>query len=258
MFILLIGEFVISISITLWPNCLGLNLDEESMTSALTSQYGIPGNEQYTAAIDLAQTQFACCGIGGNVNYDQSVWQSKNYVKKSIVVPLTCCTLDNVEEYYAYLDPQPSNLTVCQSIVRDEYVKGRHTKSCLAEIQLWYQWHYLVFIGIVSVVALVYFFVLLTIIFSCTNLKRERRKTIDQHIAEFERKVNDRRSIMNTNTTSTSSLSPRSSPVNIPDRNQLQEFNCNRPRCMASLRASAHSDRMGYRIGGGGTKAYLE
>lgn len=221
------------------------------MVRALTGQYGIPGHEQFTAAIDLAQTQFQCCGISTDINYDTSFWLLQSYARKGLTVPLTCCALDNAaDEQTAYLDPKPTNLTLCQALQRSDYSQGRHLRSCLEEIQVWYNWHYILFIGISSIVALVNFFVLLTIIYSCTNLKRVRQRSIDQHIAEFERKVNDRRNIL---TVAASSSSTRSSPLPLddaPDSIPAFEYNNsngNKPRNMSTFRTS-------YR---GGNKAYL-
>lgn len=44
--ILLIVEFGICLIITMWPQCLGLNLDETTMVKALQGSYGVPGKEQ--------------------------------------------------------------------------------------------------------------------------------------------------------------------------------------------------------------------
>lgn len=44
--ILLIAEFGICLTITMWPQCLGLNLDETVMVKALQGTYGVPGKEQ--------------------------------------------------------------------------------------------------------------------------------------------------------------------------------------------------------------------
>lgn len=260
-FILLIGEFVVSVSITIWPNCLGLNLDDNTLVATLTDQYGIPGHEQFTAAIDLAQTQFKCCGISSNIDYDTSYWRSKSYGQKDLTVPLTCCVLDNEDDnvHTAYLDPKPSNLSVCQSIIRDEYLKARHPKSCREDIQAWYQRHFILFMGIISAVALVHFFVLLTIIYSCTELKRKRSESIDHHIAEFERKVNDRRNII----TEVSSSSTRSSPMlsnagrdSFMQQHQqrptsMQDYNNIKQRNLSTFQTASN------RSSNRGTKAYL-
>lgn len=43
---LLLIEFGICLLITLWPQCMGLDLDETEMVRALQGSYGVPGKEQ--------------------------------------------------------------------------------------------------------------------------------------------------------------------------------------------------------------------
>lgn len=228
------------------------------MVRELQGQYGIPGHEHFTSAIDLTQTYFHCCGISSDINYDTSFWRIKSHGHKDLTVPLTCCVLpgDNDEggehQWKQYLDPKPTNLTLCQSIERGEYSKGRHLKSCLDEIETWYRQHYILFLGIISVVALVHFFVLLSIIYSCTNIKRQLKESIDQHMAEFERKVNDRRSIIAVASSNGSSPVPESFI-----RQPSLEYN-NKPRNLATFRSGGGNggsslNRVDYR----GQKAYL-
>lgn len=44
--LLLLIEFSACLMITLWPQCLGLNLDASVMVKVLQAGYGVPGNEQ--------------------------------------------------------------------------------------------------------------------------------------------------------------------------------------------------------------------
>lgn len=46
MLFLLLIEFSICLMITIWPQCLGLNLDETLMVKVLQANYGVPGKEQ--------------------------------------------------------------------------------------------------------------------------------------------------------------------------------------------------------------------
>lgn len=48
-------EAVIGIVIGICPEYLGLTLNDEQMTDIWQRNYGVPGKEQYTAAIDLLQ-----------------------------------------------------------------------------------------------------------------------------------------------------------------------------------------------------------
>lgn len=38
-----------------YPQCLGLGMDTEQLAKSLRENYGVAGQEQFTAAIDLAQ-----------------------------------------------------------------------------------------------------------------------------------------------------------------------------------------------------------
>lgn len=78
--------------------------------------------------MDLAQTFFNCCAMNNNINYDTSLWRLQSFGQRDWVVPLTCCHLSNRLDSGSYLDPKPINLTVCQSLQRHEYDKGRHTE----------------------------------------------------------------------------------------------------------------------------------
>lgn len=124
--ILLLIEFSICLIVTLWPQCLGLNVNVSKMVKLLQGNYGVPGHEQFTVAFDLAQTLLECCGVNTSINYDTSLWKLQGYGKKELSVPLTCCKLMNKFEINSYLDPQPINLTQCQSLEREEFEKSRH------------------------------------------------------------------------------------------------------------------------------------
>lgn len=125
---LLIIEFGVCLLITLWPQCLGLNLDESIMVKVLQGSYGVPGKEQLTAAMDLAQTHFDCCAIDSDINYDTSLWRLQGYGPKELTVPISCCRLRNRNEFGAYLDPKPINGTMCQSLQKDVNEKARNTE----------------------------------------------------------------------------------------------------------------------------------
>ncbi|XP_058458271.1 CD151 antigen-like isoform X3 [Malaya genurostris] len=169
---LLIAEFGVCLMITAWPQCLGLNLDETAMVKALQGSYGVPDHEQFTAAMDLAQTIFECCAINTAINYDTSLWKLQSLGKKELTVPLTCCKLQNRYEFSAYLDPIPTNLTLCQALQSHDYESSRHLDGCLHKIEIWYREQYFLFLCAGLIIAVVEFCVLLSIILSCTKLPR--------------------------------------------------------------------------------------
>ncbi|ETN57759.1 tetraspanin [Anopheles darlingi] len=170
---LLIAEFGVCLMITAWPQCLGLNLNETAMVKALQGSYGVPGHEQFTAAMDLAQTIFECCAINTSINYDTSLWKLQSLGKKELTVPITCCKLQNRYEFSAYLDPIPVNATLCQALQVNDYEKSRHLDGCLHKIEVWYREQYFLFLCAGLIVAVVEFCVLLSIILSCTKLPRK-------------------------------------------------------------------------------------
>ncbi|XP_055532357.1 CD151 antigen isoform X2 [Wyeomyia smithii] len=170
---LLVAEFGVCLMITAWPQCLGLNLDETAMVKALQGSYGVPGYEQFTAAMDLAQTIFECCAVNTAINYDTSLWKLQSLGKKELTVPLTCCKLQNRYEFSAYLDPIPTNLTLCQALQPNDYETSRHLDGCLHKVEVWYREQYFLFLCAGLIVAVVEFCVLLSIILSCTKLPRK-------------------------------------------------------------------------------------
>lgn len=96
------------------------------MVKSLQGGYGVPGREQLTAAVDLAQTRFECCAINSDIDYDTSLWRLQSYGQREWTVPLTCCRIANAEDAVAFLDPQPVNMTLCQSLERTANVSERH------------------------------------------------------------------------------------------------------------------------------------
>jgi hypothetical protein len=45
------------VAVTVWPRCLGLNNASGGAVGALQAYYALPDYEQFTAAVDLAQTK---------------------------------------------------------------------------------------------------------------------------------------------------------------------------------------------------------
>lgn len=65
--ILLVGECVVIVLVILCPQYLGINLEREDIQDSWQRNYGVPGREQYTAAIDLVQTKV--CVICSTIPY---------------------------------------------------------------------------------------------------------------------------------------------------------------------------------------------
>lgn len=169
------------------------------MVKSLQGNYGIPGKEQYTIAIDLAQMKFHCCGINSDINYDTSLWRLQGYGQKDLTVPLTCCILNNNNHNnngndnndLAYLDPKPKNLTLCQSLQKFDYEKARYTQSCLDKIDFWYRQQYILFLGASLIIAIIEFCVLLSIILNCTKIAKKSHKCKQNFNFELDTNIND-------------------------------------------------------------------
>lgn len=144
------------------------------MVKVLQGSYGVPGFEQYTVAMDFAQTYFDCCAINDSINYDTSLWRLQKFGKKELTVPITCCTLVNKFEKNSYLDPVARNETLCQSIEPHEFQRGRHSEGCLDKVEYWYREQYIVLLCAGLILVFVEFFVLLSVVLNCTKLKQKR------------------------------------------------------------------------------------
>ncbi|XP_055380817.1 tetraspanin-11 [Condylostylus longicornis] len=173
--ILLLIQAAACIAITIWPHCLGLNLDEIKMVKALGNFYGVPGKEQFTIAMDLAQTKFNCCGMNSDSNYETSLWRLQGYGQRDWPVPLTCCVLQNKYERTSYLDPKPINISQCESLLKSDFERTRHKESCIGHLDQWYREQYVLFLGTCLIIAIVEFCVLLSIVLNCTYLARKAK-----------------------------------------------------------------------------------
>ncbi|XP_055838953.1 uncharacterized protein LOC129906975 isoform X2 [Episyrphus balteatus] len=177
--LLLLAESVVCLALTLWPHCLGISLDAIEMVKALQGNYGIPGKEQFTIAMDLAQTRFKCCGMNSEINYDTSMWRLQGFGTREWVVPLTCCILNNEHEPLSYLDPKPFNQSQCETLQKVEFSKYRHTSPCLEYLDMWYREQYLLFFGGSLLVIIVEFLVLLSIILTCSKMSARAERAKD-------------------------------------------------------------------------------
>ncbi|KAK4883014.1 hypothetical protein RN001_006333 [Aquatica leii] len=173
--IILVGECAIYAISWIWPHCLGLDLDKDELITSLQSNYGVSGQEQFTAAIDLTQTKFNCCGISSANEYDTSLWRLQSLGPNKFAVPLTCCILNNFRDAQAYLNPIPINSTLCQALESTRHEGLRNNKGCIEELEKWYKEQYIIFLVAGLVVVLAEFLVLLSTIFAFTKICKSRQ-----------------------------------------------------------------------------------
>ncbi|XP_066138366.1 CD151 antigen [Euwallacea fornicatus] len=152
-----------------WPQCMGLSLDTEILVKAVQRYYGVGGQEQFTAAVDLVQSSFNCCGINTANEYDTSLWRLQG-LGQPLAIPLSCCVLKNRHEDRFYLNPVPVNSTLCQALERQSHQGYRHIVGCQEPLDGWFRQHYVVFLSIGLVVVLIEFIVLLSTILTCTRI----------------------------------------------------------------------------------------
>ncbi|XP_076227827.1 CD151 antigen isoform X1 [Nomia melanderi] len=167
--LLLIGECVVCVLVVFWPYVLGIDVRPARLIRALQRSYAVPGREQFTAALDLAQTTFACCGINGSSNYGTSWWRLQEVGRRELVVPLSCCTLNNTNETDSFLNPEPANLTLCQALNPAEHQYARHTTGCLDMLEKWTQDQALILLSVGLAVIFVEVGALLSTFFACSR-----------------------------------------------------------------------------------------
>ncbi|KAI5641963.1 tetraspanin family domain-containing protein [Phthorimaea operculella] len=128
---LLLCECAGGVVAAVWPRCVGLQSAAGGAVGALQTYYAVPDYEQFTAAVDLAQTELECCGITDARNYDMSVWQLRRLGPRGMAVPPSCC-VQRVEDS-SYLNPAPVNQSRCQEVKPDpafRYVPVSDTCQC--------------------------------------------------------------------------------------------------------------------------------
>ncbi|XP_015117226.1 tetraspanin-11-like [Diachasma alloeum] len=176
--LLLLGEFACCVIAVFWPHLLGIEIRSSRLVRALQRNYALPGREQFTAALDLAQTAFSCCGINGSSNYGTSWWRLQEVGRRELVVPLTCCTLNNTQSPDAFLNPQPEDLQLCQTLNPLEHQRARHTTGCLDMIEKWTQDQALIFLVMGLIVMLIEISALVSTILAWSKSNPKRKTNL--------------------------------------------------------------------------------
>ncbi|XP_045492447.1 tetraspanin-17 [Colias croceus] len=182
---LLLCECAAGVIAAIWPRCFGIQNTRGGAVGALQGYYGVPDYEDFTSAVDLAQTELKCCGMTSARNYDMSVWQLQRLGPRGMAVPLSCCVQNDLE--ISYLNPAPFNQSRCQEVKPN--AQFRHVPGCLMKLEDWYQQQYFVFMLALFVIAVFKLGILLTTVFSCIRL-RKRRQEIHMYINSGKRNEN--------------------------------------------------------------------
>ncbi|XP_026280247.1 uncharacterized protein LOC113207771 isoform X2 [Frankliniella occidentalis] len=180
--LLLLGEMAVGALAVLGPQFLGLAVEHPRLTDALQRGYGVPGKEQFTAAFDLAQVSLRCCGVTGGADYHSSWWHLRELGQRDLLVPLSCCQLDNARDSDSFLDPRPSNLTLCQSLQQDTIRPQRHMEGCGAKLGRWLSEQLQVLAAAGAALVLVQLLALLAAILVCVQLPRCRQKRQEERL----------------------------------------------------------------------------
>ncbi|GLH08830.1 Tetraspanin [Gryllus bimaculatus] len=161
------------------PQYLGIGMSSSQLLEVLQHNYGVPGQEQVTAALDLTQTKMECCGINNAQDYGTSWWHLKELGQRDLQVPLSCClTNKTIDNPRAFLDPQPANITLCQAPQEDMFIKGRYTDGCLEKLQEWFRQQIAIFLAMSLTLVLVELSALLSAILACVREPRLDLRTL--------------------------------------------------------------------------------
>ncbi|RWS25867.1 CD9 antigen-like isoform X1 [Leptotrombidium deliense] len=142
-----------------------------SLTSKLRDEFGF--NSALTAAVDLVQTKYECCGISGAEDYRESSWKHSP-LSGGNNVSMTCCVLLNMMDDQAYINPRPLEVSRCQSNDRGMNEKYRHHKGCEAALENFIRSECLIFIIIGCGFAAVVMFGLVISMCLCRVVGRHR------------------------------------------------------------------------------------
>ncbi|CAB0041501.1 unnamed protein product [Trichogramma brassicae] len=83
--VLLVSKCALCLVVVFWPHLVWVDVRVARLLRALQRSYALPGREQLTAALDLAQTSFSCCGINGSNNYGTSWWRLQELGRRELV-----------------------------------------------------------------------------------------------------------------------------------------------------------------------------
>ncbi|XP_072941472.1 tetraspanin-11 [Epargyreus clarus] len=185
---LLLCECAGGVLAAVWPRCLALGLRSArgGAVGALQAYYAVPEYEDFTAAVDLAQTELECCGMTSARNYDMSVWQLRRLGPRGVAVPLSCCVQTRDA---SYLSPLPVNQSRCQEIQLDP--NSRHAPGCLSKLDDWYQHQYIIFMLALFVVAVFKLTILFSTVFSCIRVKKRRQNIHSLMMKSADVKMNE-------------------------------------------------------------------
>lgn len=128
--LIMMGEVSVAVLAILIKSLIETDL-ERDLVARLREEYNMPEAELFTRAIDLAQTEFHCCGVTGPQDYSGTAWQREvNGADSSLKLPLTCCALNSTTSKQIFLDPFPTDLDKCQNL--DIFSEGfRNSEVCM-------------------------------------------------------------------------------------------------------------------------------
>ena len=95
----------------------------EELEDRLKGEFNMAGGEAFSRAVDLAQVTWSCCGIVGPEDYNASLWRRDEREDGGLVVPLSCCILNQPQ---SYLSPVPKHLGKCQNVSSPPQAPTRH------------------------------------------------------------------------------------------------------------------------------------
>jgi hypothetical protein len=167
--LVIIAELALGVSFLLFHDTLGRDLETTKMTAKLHASYGV--DQPFTQALDFAQHKFNCCGVGGDADFERSTWRSTKLGGDELIVPKTCCPLDEESsDYPPYMNPVPLNNEACQNSTTNQKTE-RYTEGCNRPIEEWLRTETLTFIGMGLTILLLQISSLAAAICLCRKMK---------------------------------------------------------------------------------------
>lgn len=122
------AELGLGVSFLFFHDSLGKELESTKMVAVLQSSFGT--DQPFTQSMDYAQYRFNCCGVESEADYEKSSWRSDRLGGNELIVPWTCCPLDeSASDYPPFMNPLPLNKTACQTYANNVLAKPHRYKE---------------------------------------------------------------------------------------------------------------------------------
>ncbi|CAG0890902.1 unnamed protein product [Darwinula stevensoni] len=173
LFLILCAELTVGIFCYIYRDFLLKDL-QHHLKGKLKRDYGKPEHKTFTDSMDYIQFKFACCGIEGDQDYNQSHFQIGSTQYGNRHYPYTCCRLSNANDPDAWEKPTPIDPGSCETKQSTQNTRQtRYTIGCFQELRNWFELESLVLIIIALGVGGMEVFGMIFSICLCRNIGEE-------------------------------------------------------------------------------------